>query len=369
MEGLVFNRPVAGKEEEHIIRSLEILHAISAVNNGGNYEASSGWCKVEVSATASQPQPQVLLIPEKHLAAYIESGTVAYDSNSKSFSLYAPYVNYLVRQPMNTDVEAGTVLLSSGTLGVYEMHKEEILSYLIRGMNVMAFNYRGYGESKGAPTKEGTYKDIEAAYQYLKNVQHVDDKDLIVKGACLGGAPSAHLASQHPQVNLLLDKVVADFPEMVKHAFQVRIDEFVEKCQEAKQFKQTLLAWAVKHSAFLSKAAVKMVVPNYHVYRDIQKVEGNVGVVFAVEDEVVRRTDLDLLIQSRFKKGKKIDIISLPGVHNDVWYHAKGFELPEDANQIAKVSSAWKNWLGINQAGVEQMDRLLDKWNLKNDLI
>ena len=35
------------------------------------------------------------------------------------------------------------------------------------GVNVFAFDYRGYGRSEGKPGEEGTYRDAQAAHAWL----------------------------------------------------------------------------------------------------------------------------------------------------------------------------------------------------------
>ena len=35
------------------------------------------------------------------------------------------------------------------------------------GLNLLAFDYRGYGESGGTPSEAGLYRDADAAYRYL----------------------------------------------------------------------------------------------------------------------------------------------------------------------------------------------------------
>ena len=35
------------------------------------------------------------------------------------------------------------------------------------GLEILLFDYRGYGQSKGTPSEEGTYRDAAAAWDYL----------------------------------------------------------------------------------------------------------------------------------------------------------------------------------------------------------
>ena len=64
------------------------------------------------------------------------------------------------------------------------------------GFNVLAYDYRGYGLSDGAPSEQKAYEDIEAAYNYLINDLKIAPEKIIVHGRSLGAAVSIDLASK-----------------------------------------------------------------------------------------------------------------------------------------------------------------------------
>ncbi|HET7131909.1 MAG TPA: alpha/beta hydrolase, partial [Gammaproteobacteria bacterium] len=41
------------------------------------------------------------------------------------------------------------------------------------GVNLLAFDYRGFGASEGEPSEAGVYADARAAYEWLRTVRHV----------------------------------------------------------------------------------------------------------------------------------------------------------------------------------------------------
>ena len=43
-------------------------------------------------------------------------------------------------------------------------------AFLERGYSVLLYDYRGYGNSQGEPSEEGTYLDAEAAYRTAANL-------------------------------------------------------------------------------------------------------------------------------------------------------------------------------------------------------
>jgi abhydrolase domain-containing protein 17 len=65
-----------------------------------------------------------------------------------------------------------------------------------QGFNVLAYDYRGYGESDGKPSEQNAYEDSETAYNYLVNEQKILPEKIIIFGHSLGGAVAIDLASQ-----------------------------------------------------------------------------------------------------------------------------------------------------------------------------
>ncbi|OAY60433.1 alpha/beta hydrolase domain-containing protein 17B isoform X1 [Manihot esculenta] len=90
-----------------------------------------------------------------------------------------------------------TLLYSHGNaadLGqMFELFVE--LSKRLR-INLMGYDYSGYGQSSGKPTECNTYADIEAAYNCLREQYGVKDEQLILYGQSVGSGPTVDLASQ-----------------------------------------------------------------------------------------------------------------------------------------------------------------------------
>lgn len=90
-----------------------------------------------------------------------------------------------------------TVLYSHGNaadLGqMYELFCE--LSLHLR-VNLLGYDYTGYGRSSGKPTEHNTYADIEAAYRCLVETYGVKEEDVILYGQSVGSGPTLDLASR-----------------------------------------------------------------------------------------------------------------------------------------------------------------------------
>ena len=73
------------------------------------------------------------------------------------------------------------------------------------GLNLLAFDYRGYGESGGAPSEQGLYRDADAAYRFLRETRGVAAERIVVFGHSLGSAIAIDLASRVPVAGLIVE--------------------------------------------------------------------------------------------------------------------------------------------------------------------
>ncbi|MQM11569.1 hypothetical protein Taro_044481 [Colocasia esculenta] len=67
-------------------------------------------------------------------------------------------------------------------------------------VNLMGYDYSGYGASTGKASEYNTYADIEAVYQCLETEYGVSQEDLIVYGQSVGSGPTLHLAARLPRL-------------------------------------------------------------------------------------------------------------------------------------------------------------------------
>jgi fermentation-respiration switch protein FrsA (DUF1100 family) len=64
------------------------------------------------------------------------------------------------------------------------------------GLNLVAFDYRGYGESEGRPSEAGLYRDADAIWSFALDSLGADPRQIIVFGHSLGTAVAVDLASR-----------------------------------------------------------------------------------------------------------------------------------------------------------------------------
>lgn len=82
-------------------------------------------------------------------------------------------------------------------------------------VNVFLFDYRGYGESRGLPTEQGTYRDARAAYEVVRaKYQDEEAPPVIVHGQSLGGAVAIQLALDKPVRGLIVESSFSSVVDM-----------------------------------------------------------------------------------------------------------------------------------------------------------
>lgn len=83
----------------------------------------------------------------------------------------------------------------------------------VRGLNVLAFDYRGFGHSAGVASEEHIYEDAESAYQALIR-RGISPDHIILWGHSLGSAPAVELASRRPAAALVLFGAFTSIPDV-----------------------------------------------------------------------------------------------------------------------------------------------------------
>ncbi|KAG9154658.1 hypothetical protein Leryth_021150, partial [Lithospermum erythrorhizon] len=67
-------------------------------------------------------------------------------------------------------------------------------------VNVIGYDYSGYGASSGKPSELDTYADIEAVYQCLETDYGISQENIILYGQSVGSGPTLHLAAKLPRL-------------------------------------------------------------------------------------------------------------------------------------------------------------------------
>lgn len=115
--------------------------------------------------------------------------------------------------PALTDEPAkGTIYYLHGNAQNVSAHILNVAWLPEQGYNVFTIDYRGYGQSTGAPDIEGALHDVETGLRWLAHQEHTEDRPLYLLGQSLGGALGIALASEWTQRNeqSALDGIILD---------------------------------------------------------------------------------------------------------------------------------------------------------------
>jgi uncharacterized protein len=113
----------------------------------------------------------------------------------------------------------GTVLFLHGNAGNISHRLDSVQMFHRLRYSTLIFDYRGYGNSGGAPTEEGTYRDAEAAWRYLTEQRRVPSCSIVLFGESLGGAVAAWLAARQKPGALVIASGFTSVPELAQHIY------------------------------------------------------------------------------------------------------------------------------------------------------
>jgi fermentation-respiration switch protein FrsA (DUF1100 family) len=102
----------------------------------------------------------------------------------------------------------GTVIHLHGNAANISNHFRAIAFLPPLEYSVLAFDYRGYGDSQGAPSRAGCLEDVFAAIDYAKGRKDVDPARIALFGQSLGASYAIVAAAERPEVKA----VVAEAP-------------------------------------------------------------------------------------------------------------------------------------------------------------
>jgi uncharacterized protein len=202
------------------------------------------------------------------------------------------------REPANTPF---TVLMCHGNGGNLMHLLDSLELFHSLGLSCLAFDYRGYGTSRGRPTEAGTYLDAQAAYDWLTGTKGIPPEQIILFGRSLGGSIAAHLAGRVRAAGLVIESAFVSFPDV------------------AAGFYPYLPVWLFARFLF-----------RYDTLAYVRKIRCPVMVVHSRDDELVPFASATRLFEAAHEPKRLVEIA---GGHNE------GFLLSGDAYR-----QAWLTW-------------------------
>lgn len=113
----------------------------------------------------------------------------------------------------------GVVLFFHGNAGNISHRLQSIRLFNRLRLSTLILDYRGYGQSEGEPSEEGTYRDAEAAWRYLTDQRGIPPKQIVLFGRSLGAAVAAHAAKGRDAGALILESAFTSVPDMASDIY------------------------------------------------------------------------------------------------------------------------------------------------------
>ncbi len=116
---------------------------------------------------------------------------------SKVFAAFARHPDAATR---------ATVLYHHGNASNIDGYLSRVATLFNLGVNVLVYDYPGYGRTPGSPSEEGVYRSARAAFHYLHSTASgVDTTRIFHYGYSLGGAAATQLAWESLSAGLILE--------------------------------------------------------------------------------------------------------------------------------------------------------------------
>ncbi|MEX2500664.1 MAG: alpha/beta hydrolase [Wenzhouxiangellaceae bacterium] len=106
-----------------------------------------------------------------------------------------------------------SLLFSHGNAGNISHRLDSLEIFHQLGLNVLMYDYRGYGRSTGRPSEKGVYLDVEAALAWMTREKNARPERLVLFGRSMGAAVSAHLARKQSAACLILESAFISVPD------------------------------------------------------------------------------------------------------------------------------------------------------------
>ena len=113
------------------------------------------------------------------------------------------------------------VLFFHGNAGNISHRGESIRIFNRLGLNVLIFDYRGYGKSGGTPDEQGLYEDARAAWVHLVDQREFSQDQIILFGRSLGAAVATQLAEEVQPALLILESAFSSVRDMARRHMPV----------------------------------------------------------------------------------------------------------------------------------------------------
>ncbi len=108
----------------------------------------------------------------------------------------------------------GVVLFFHGNAGNISHRLDSIEIFHELDLDVLIIDYRGYGQSSGSTSEQGTYTDAQTAWDYLVDMRNIAPEKIVIFGRSLGGAVASWLAARTTPGSVILESCFTSGADM-----------------------------------------------------------------------------------------------------------------------------------------------------------
>jgi len=155
-------------------------------------------------------QERLLFFPSTQVAATPRDEGLAFEPFSIPSTDGAQISGWYIPSPN----ARGVVLYHHGNAGNIGGRLGPAKHLHAQNLDVVMFDYRGYGDSTGTPSEPGLLADSRAVYEWLVKEKSVAPDRLVLWGRSLGGAVAIATASERPCAGLVVESSFTSITDM-----------------------------------------------------------------------------------------------------------------------------------------------------------
>lgn len=121
--------------------------------------------------------------------------------------------------PPSGTATGDAVIVFNGNAGNRSYRADLARGLAVRGVAVLLFDYRGFGDSPGSPSEEGLARDARAARAFVESRPGVNAARISYFGESLGSGVAVRLALERPPRALILRSPFTSLVDLGRHHY------------------------------------------------------------------------------------------------------------------------------------------------------
>jgi fermentation-respiration switch protein FrsA (DUF1100 family) len=192
-----------------VVKALKVI----AITGCIAYVAACIGVRLMERSLVFQPGARAVSLPDPSL--HLNERTVTFRSGDST------RLTAWIVPGANAAPDAPWVLISHGNYGniAYGGRPQFYAWFRDLGVNLFAYDYRGFGASDGTPSEAGVYADANAAYRYLTDSLHVPPSRIILFGHSLGTGVTIELARHAPAAGMIVEDAYTSVADRGQEVF------------------------------------------------------------------------------------------------------------------------------------------------------